>query len=77
VVFVAHAGLDRLVTVRDVWRHLPVEQALVARWWRVPFDQVPRQGSREDQVRWLYDWWERVDAWITENRPAAQPSTAR
>jgi hypothetical protein len=28
-------------------------------------------------VQWLYDWWERIDSWITENRPgdAAAPAT--
>jgi hypothetical protein len=20
-------------------------------------------------VQWLYDWWERIDTWISENRP--------
>jgi hypothetical protein len=35
----------------------------------VPFDEVPRDATHEEQVQWLYDWWERIDAWITENRP--------
>ena len=21
-------------------------------------------------MQWLYDWWQRIDTWITENRPA-------
>src|SRR5262249_19138268 len=42
VIFVAHAGLDRLVTVADVWRNLQVGQTIRARWWRVPADEVPR-----------------------------------
>jgi len=37
-----------------------------ARWWRVPTADVPRTAVREAQVDWLYDWWERIDAWITE-----------
>jgi hypothetical protein len=24
-------------------------------------------------VRWLYEWWERIDTWIGENRPVALP----
>jgi 1-acyl-sn-glycerol-3-phosphate acyltransferase len=66
VIFVAHAGLDKLVSVRDVWRHLSVGHAIEARWWRVPVDSVPRDAGHEAQVQWLYDWWEQIDAWIDE-----------
>jgi len=76
VIFVAHAGLDGLASVSDVWRDLPIGQAVIARWWRVPFDQVPRPADHEAQVTWLYDWWQRIDAWITENRPANAPGTS-
>ncbi len=69
VIFVAHAGLDTITSIGDVWRRFPVDQVIRARWWRVPFDQVPREADHEAQVRWLYDWWERIDSWITENRP--------
>jgi 1-acyl-sn-glycerol-3-phosphate acyltransferase len=69
VIFVAHAGLDRIVTVGDVWRNLRVDQTIRARWWRVPADEVPRSADHEAQVRWLYDWWQRIDAWISQNRP--------
>lgn len=79
VVFVAHTGLDHLVTLGDVWRDLPVDQVIRARWWRVPAPEVPRappeaQAPNEAQVRWLYDWWERIDAWIGEHRVASDPS---
>jgi 1-acyl-sn-glycerol-3-phosphate acyltransferase len=70
VIFVAHAGLDNLVSLGDVWRDLPVGQVVRARWWRVPFDEVPRQADHEAQVKWLYDWWQRIDSWISEHRPA-------
>jgi 1-acyl-sn-glycerol-3-phosphate acyltransferase len=69
VIFVAHAGLDTIQSMADVWRRFPIDQVIRARWWRVPFDQVPRAASHEDQVQWLYDWWEQIDRWITENRP--------
>jgi 1-acyl-sn-glycerol-3-phosphate acyltransferase len=65
VIFVAHAGLDKLATVREVWENLPVERPLRAQWWRVPYDEVPRDASQEQQVQWLYAWWERIDAWIS------------
>jgi len=66
VIFVAHTGLDRLVSVRDVWQSLLTDVTVHARWWRVPTADVPRTAVREAQVDWLYDWWERIDAWITE-----------
>jgi 1-acyl-sn-glycerol-3-phosphate acyltransferase len=67
VIFVAHTGLDDLVTIRDVWRALPMEQVIKARWWRVPAEEVPR--DRAEVVTWLFDWWERIDEWIRDNRP--------
>src|SRR6266700_2775446 len=78
VIFVAHAGLDSIVTIGDVWGKFPIDQVIRARWWRVPPDQVPRAADHETQVQWLYGWWERIDEWITENRPGnvARPATA-
>ena len=75
VVFVAHTGLDRLVSARDVWRSLLTDMEVRARWWRVPAASVPRAVSRDTQVTWLYDWWARIDAWITEQNPLP-PDTA-
>jgi 1-acyl-sn-glycerol-3-phosphate acyltransferase len=73
VVFVAHTGLDRLVSVRDVWRSLHFDLHLKAQWWCVPAADVPRGASPENQLLWLYDWWERIDAWITEQNPERGP----
>jgi 1-acyl-sn-glycerol-3-phosphate acyltransferase len=73
VIFVGHAGLDQLASVADVWRALPIDHIVEARWWRVPADEVPRSADHEAQVRWLYDWWARIDAWIAQHTP--QPGT--
>jgi 1-acyl-sn-glycerol-3-phosphate acyltransferase len=62
VVFVAHTGLDHLVTVRDVWRELPQDKVLQLRWSFVPAADVPREERA--QVDWLYAWWADMDAWI-------------
>ena len=75
VIFVAHTGLEHVITVGDVWRALPMEQVLRARWWRVPAAEVP--AGREAQVDWLYDWWARIDLWIDDNRPATLPRDDR
>jgi 1-acyl-sn-glycerol-3-phosphate acyltransferase len=66
VIFVAHTGLDKLVSVRDVWQSLRTDVTVHARWWRVPAAELPRGADHEEQVNWLFDWWERIDAWITE-----------
>jgi Acyltransferase len=77
VIFVAHTGLDRLVSVRDVWRGLSGDMVMRARWWRVPAAEVPRAAGHDAQVSWLYDNWRRIDAWITaENASQAPPLTA-
>ena len=78
VIFVAHAGLDNIVTVGDVWGKFPIDQVIRARWWRAASDSIPRSADYEAQVQWLYAWWERIDAWITENRPGsvAMPAAA-
>jgi 1-acyl-sn-glycerol-3-phosphate acyltransferase len=73
VIFVAHTGLDRMVTVADVWRELPMDKRLVMRFWSVDPQDVPT--GEEERVAWLYDWWARIDRWIEENRPAARPLT--
>ena len=41
VIFVAHTGLEHVITLGDVWRALPMEQVLKARWWR-----ARRRGPR-------------------------------
>jgi 1-acyl-sn-glycerol-3-phosphate acyltransferase len=71
VIFVAHTGLDRMVSVADVWRELPMDKRLVMRFWSVPPEEVP--SGEQERTEWLYDWWARIDAWIDENRPAARP----
>jgi 1-acyl-sn-glycerol-3-phosphate acyltransferase len=78
VVFVAHAGLDNIITLGDVWAKFPINQVIRARWWRVASDSVPRSADYETQVQWLYDWWERMDGWISGNRPdgVASPAVA-
>ena len=67
VVLVAHTGLDHMLTVRDVWRELPMDKVIVMRWWQVPREEIP--VDRETQIEWLFAWWETIDAWVAQNRP--------
>ena len=71
VIFVAHTGLDRMLTVTDVWRELPMDKQLVMRFWSVPPEEIP--AGEEARIVWLYEWWARIDAWIEEHRPAPRP----
>lgn len=68
VVFVAHTGLERMVTVADVWRELPMDKQITMRFWSVPPSEVP--AGREERIAWLYAWWGRIDDWIDANHPA-------
>ncbi|MEH0935533.1 1-acyl-sn-glycerol-3-phosphate acyltransferase [Micromonospora psammae] len=66
VIFVAHTGLDRMLTVTDVWRELPMDKRIVMRFWSVPPEEVPT--GRQERIDWLFDWWARIDRWIAANR---------
>ena len=71
VLLVAHTGMDHVLTVRDVWRSLPMDKRIIMRWWRVPREEIP--AGREAQIDWLFGWWEQIDTWIEANRPADLP----
>jgi 1-acyl-sn-glycerol-3-phosphate acyltransferase len=71
VVLVAHTGLDHLLTVRDIWRELPMDKQIIMRWWRVPREEIPQ--GRDERIDWLFSWWERIDDWVAENRPEDLP----
>ena len=70
VVWVAHAGLDHLLGVGDVWRELPLDALVRMRWWHVPADDVPT--APEARRDWAYQWWVRIDEWIGEQREQAR-----
>ncbi len=67
IVMVAHTGLDRMSTARDVWRELPVDKRIILKGWHAEPSDIP--ATRAEREKWLYDWWERVDAWIDANQP--------
>ncbi|MET8279398.1 1-acyl-sn-glycerol-3-phosphate acyltransferase [Micromonospora sp. NPDC005174] len=69
VIFVAHTGLDRMLTVADVWRELPMDKRIVMRFWSVPPEEVPTE--RQQRIDWLFDWWAQIDTWIAANREVA------
>lgn len=66
VVFVGHTGLEELDSVGDLWRGLPLDSEVRARFWTVPAGEVPT--GRAARIAWLYDWWTYLDTWISGRR---------
>lgn len=69
VLFVAHTGLEQLSSVRDLWSGLPMDREVRLRWWTVRREDIP--SDPDERVRWLFDWWERIDEWIEQRRDPA------
>lgn len=68
VLLVAHTGLDHVLTMRDAWKSLPMDKKIVMRWWRVPRSEIP--AGREEQIDWLFDWWQKIDEWVQVHQPS-------
>jgi hypothetical protein len=69
VIFAAHTGLGLAAFPRELWRHTPIGRTFKTRMWVVPPAERPRDP--DEQVRWLYDWWQQIDTWLqAEGEPA-------
>jgi 1-acyl-sn-glycerol-3-phosphate acyltransferase len=75
VVFVAHTGVEHMVTVLDVWRELPMDREIQMRWWIVPAAEVPT--GEAERIDWLFAWWATIDRWIDERQAEAGLATPR
>ncbi len=62
IVFVAHTVLEDIGTFKELWSRIPFDHPIAARYWRIPSSEVPRE--QEECIANLFDWWERIDAWI-------------
>jgi 1-acyl-sn-glycerol-3-phosphate acyltransferase len=72
VVLVGHTGVDHLSTVADVWRELPMDKSIVMQWWLENPADIP--ADVDGRVEWLYSWWARIDAWISQHRVVPGPT---
>jgi 1-acyl-sn-glycerol-3-phosphate acyltransferase len=61
---VAHRGLEGLAEIADLWGGTVVGKSVKIRVWRVPSGEIPK--SKEERERWLFDWWKRVDDFVSE-----------
>ena len=66
VVFVAHVGLEDLISLGEIWRKIPLRRQVVGTYWSIPPDEVPTDPARISS--WLFDQWESVDRWIADHR---------
>jgi 1-acyl-sn-glycerol-3-phosphate acyltransferase len=62
VVVCAHTGLESLRSLGDLWSGALVGRAIEVEIWRLPASGVPQR--RSERIDWIYDQWERVDAWL-------------
>jgi 1-acyl-sn-glycerol-3-phosphate acyltransferase len=72
VIFGAHTGLGLAAFPREIWRRTPIGQTLRERMWLVPAGDRPQDP--DEQVRWLYDWWGRIDQWVDAQGEEAPPT---
>ena len=70
VVFAAHTGLGLAAYPGQFWRDMPIGRTLYTRVWLVPASDVP--AAADEQIGWLYDWWQRIDEWIDEHAAEAR-----
>jgi len=64
IVFVAHTLFEDVGSIGQLWRRIPLTEPVLARFWRIPNAVVPEET--DELISWLYDWWSRIDAWISD-----------
>lgn len=64
--FCGHVGLEGVTDFRDFLRGSMVGAALRVRFWRVAFDEIPK--DRAAQTTWLYEHWSRLDDWVGQQK---------
>lgn len=64
VVFAAHAGLDGLTKLGDIWNGSITGRHIQLDFRRVPRHEVPE--GRTKRTEWLMTEWQHVDDWIGE-----------
>ncbi len=74
VIFAGHTGLGLAAFPRELWRETPIGGTFTTRMWLVPADERPTDP--DEQVRWIYAWWKRIDDWIDQagDEPDAEPA---
>lgn len=64
VVFVAHAGLEGIYSMADLWHAIPLRRIMRAHAWPASLHERPK--GQAERTTWLYRQWLAVDRWIVE-----------
>jgi 1-acyl-sn-glycerol-3-phosphate acyltransferase len=64
VIFGAHTGLGLAVFPGELWRNPPIGRTLTTRMWLAR--AADRSHDPDEQVKWLYSWWARLDQWVEQ-----------
>jgi len=64
VIFSAHTGLGLAAFPKEIWRHTPIGGTLHTQMWLAR--AADRPADSEEQIEWLYGWWQRIDDWLDE-----------
>lgn len=64
VILMAHYGFPD--GFGEVWRELPGPTAIDVQLWHVPASELPQ--TKDERIRWLFGWWETLDAWVAVRR---------
>jgi 1-acyl-sn-glycerol-3-phosphate acyltransferase len=72
VVVIAHSGLDRFGSFKELAKAVPLTDPIRVTAWRVPRDQIP--ASDDDRIAWLDQQWLLVNDWIARQHCAAVAS---
>jgi 1-acyl-sn-glycerol-3-phosphate acyltransferase len=71
VVVLTHHGLDGFAHLRDIWAGGMVNTTVQVQFWRIPRSTL--SADYLDQVTWIYDVWDRIDAWIEQKNHQDTP----
>ncbi len=64
VILMAHYGFPD--GFGEVWRELGERTPIDVQLWHVPASELPE--GNDERIRWLFGWWETLDAWVTVRR---------
>ena len=74
IMVVAHVGLELFASVAGVARNLPLARPSRVTMWRIPASEIP--VGDEMRTEWLWQQWERLDAWIDQVTGNTTPTRA-
>ncbi|MEE2750969.1 MAG: 1-acyl-sn-glycerol-3-phosphate acyltransferase [Myxococcota bacterium] len=70
VVFFAHAGLEGIRTVADLFNGTLIGRSVKGHFWRVSAKDIPKESTQ--QQLWLFEQWLQVDEWVGKHPPSAK-----